>query len=128
MKFNSLTKSLSIAYGIEYLHNHVPPIVHGDLRAVSHLKLISYTHLTNIIIQSNVLIDGDGKPMISDFGLSEIINLNTSWTWYHEKKVLRWQSIELLRSRRNPDVMEIDPIKCDIYSFACLCLEACVLL
>lgn len=64
--------------------------------------------------------------MIADFGLDKIINLNFAWSWYHERKVVRWQSIELLESRRTPGTMEIDPIKCDIYSYACLCLEASI--
>lgn len=65
--------------------------------------------------------------MIADFGLNKIINLNFAWSWYHERKVVRWQSIELLESRRTPGTMEIDPIKCDIYSYACLCLEASII-
>lgn len=47
---NSLTKCLSIARGIEYLHDHVPPIVHGDLRAVSHLRFFFCSGLTRNLI------------------------------------------------------------------------------
>ncbi|KAF8324137.1 kinase-like protein, partial [Clavulina sp. PMI_390] len=43
-----------IASALEYIHGMLPPIIHGDL------------HVTNI------LVDAEGRGLLSDFGLSRI--------------------------------------------------------
>ncbi|KIN99186.1 hypothetical protein M404DRAFT_155843 [Pisolithus tinctorius Marx 270] len=48
---------LDIANGLQYLHNHHPPIYHGDLKG------------------SNVLVSDDGRAMLTDFGLPFLISL-----------------------------------------------------
>ncbi|KDQ09604.1 hypothetical protein BOTBODRAFT_90367, partial [Botryobasidium botryosum FD-172 SS1] len=51
---------VDIARGLEYMHALDPPIIHGDLKAVSS------THL----LQNNILVSADGSACLSDFGLS----------------------------------------------------------
>ncbi|KAG6330634.1 hypothetical protein ID866_8457 [Astraeus odoratus] len=54
---------LHIARGLCYLHEHEPgSIVHGDVKGV------------------NVLISGDGRAVLADFGLSLLINSSFSMT------------------------------------------------
>ncbi|KAI6008846.1 kinase-like domain-containing protein [Pisolithus orientalis] len=48
---------VDIANGLQYLHNHHPPIYHGDLKG------------------SNVLISDDGRALLTDFGLPFLISL-----------------------------------------------------
>ncbi|KZO98430.1 kinase-like protein [Calocera viscosa TUFC12733] len=45
-----------IAEGIAYLHGRQPPIIHGDLKC------------------ANVLVDDTGAPLLSDFGLSLVLD------------------------------------------------------
>ena len=52
-----------------YLHEHKPPIVHGDLKPVC--KTAPRIALL-MPIQGNILIDDAGKPRICDFGLSRV--------------------------------------------------------
>lgn len=64
MKFNWETRlkiSLGIARGLVHLHEEVEPhIVHRDIKA------------------SNILIDQNFTPKVSDFGLSKLLRDNTS--------------------------------------------------
>ncbi|KAG6326687.1 hypothetical protein ID866_12305, partial [Astraeus odoratus] len=49
-----------IAEGLRYLHNHEPPIYHGDLKG------------------QNVLISDDGHALLADFGLSFLVRSSFS--------------------------------------------------
>lgn len=57
---NYLNFIKQIAFGVQLLHTMNPPIVHGDIKP------------------SNILIDDDGHPRLTDFGLSQIISDVTS--------------------------------------------------
>ncbi|KAI6045735.1 kinase-like domain-containing protein, partial [Pisolithus marmoratus] len=47
---------LGIAKGLCYLHNHQPPVYHGDVKG------------------TNILISGEGQPLLTGFGLSRLVN------------------------------------------------------
>ncbi|KZT53910.1 kinase-like protein [Calocera cornea HHB12733] len=47
-----------IAVGLDFLHMHTPPIVHGDIKG------------------SNVLIDDEGQPRLADFGFARYVDLD----------------------------------------------------
>lgn len=49
-------------------------------------------------MQENVLIDLDGNPLVSDFGISHLVSLSTTLiatTGGNAKGSLRWMAIEL---------------------------------
>lgn len=104
-KFALLT---DIALGLQYLHSK--SIVHGDLTG------------------SNVLIYGNGRACITDFGLSTMIEefVGTSYLTSSIRGNIRWAAAELY------DVPEGDgeddtslslSVECDIYSFGSIILQ-----
>ncbi|KAF9483626.1 kinase-like protein [Pholiota conissans] len=107
---------VQVASGIAYLHTVRPAIVHGDLKG------------------GNVLIDDTGKPVITDFGLSKVIeevtmdadaplNLHARATSFFAGST-RWMAPELvmalvLDDGRPPVITTYS----DVYAFASICLE-----
>ncbi|KAG1747995.1 kinase-like protein, partial [Suillus paluster] len=98
-----------IALGLQYLHKQ--SIVHGDLTG------------------SNVLIYGDGRACLADFGLSTIIweFIGTSYFTSSIKGNIRWAAAELFEVPEDDDDDEAASaslsIECDIYSFGSITLQ-----
>ncbi|KAI6011821.1 kinase-like domain-containing protein, partial [Pisolithus marmoratus] len=66
-----------IANGLQYLHNHYPPIYHGDLKG------------------SNVLVSNDGRALLTDFGLPFLVDLAFSiGTNATSKSSMNWTAPE----------------------------------
>ncbi|KIK77312.1 hypothetical protein PAXRUDRAFT_387447 [Paxillus rubicundulus Ve08.2h10] len=89
-----------VAKALHYIHSE--HVVHGDLTG------------------SNILINGDGQPLISDFGLSSILREYDETSYFHSGKpgALRWAAPELLaQSPESPPT-----IQSDVYSFGCVML------
>ncbi|KIO26898.1 hypothetical protein M407DRAFT_73924, partial [Tulasnella calospora MUT 4182] len=95
-----------VASGLAYLHSRVSPVVHGDMKP------------------DNVLIDDAGHAVIIDFGLSAIMEddstLATSLatTSLQDAGNARWMAPELLMEEsciRSPST--------DVYSFGCVALQ-----
>lgn len=78
-----------------------------------------------MVLKSNVLVDEEGRPRISDFGLVRIEDSLASVTAssFNGRGSLRWQAPELLCPDQFPDIPCNITTKSDVYSFACLCLE-----
>ncbi|KIJ12138.1 hypothetical protein PAXINDRAFT_137271 [Paxillus involutus ATCC 200175] len=98
------------AAGLQYLHSQ--SIVHGDLSG------------------SNVLIDGNGRACISDFGLSIVLTKlggSTYATSNHAGGTLRWTAPELIDTQvpededNPPDVLPTP--QSDVYSFGSIMLQ-----
>ncbi|KAF5372308.1 hypothetical protein D9615_009223 [Tricholomella constricta] len=94
-----------IAQGLHYLHTLVPPIVHGDLKG------------------NNVLITDEGRAVISDFGLSQVIeDLLAGPTGFTPSNPVfgptRWQAPELLVDDACQPGLETD-----VWSFGCTAYE-----
>ncbi|KAH0835653.1 kinase-like domain-containing protein [Lanmaoa asiatica] len=109
-----LTLLGQIASGVSYLHNMKPVVVHGDLKG------------------TNILISDDGDALISDFGLSTVIEefsltdaglraaqLGTSLL----AGSTRWMAPELILSLVEDDGVPCPTRESDVFSFACVCLE-----
>ncbi|KIK90719.1 hypothetical protein PAXRUDRAFT_666918 [Paxillus rubicundulus Ve08.2h10] len=98
------------AAGLQYLHSK--SIVHGDLSG------------------SNLLIDGNGRACISDFGLSTLLTTfggSTYATSSHAQGTLRWTAPELLDFQVPEDgenALHVFPApQSDVYSFGSIALQ-----
>ncbi|KAG2342707.1 kinase-like protein, partial [Suillus weaverae] len=90
-----------IALGLQYLHRK--SVVHGDLTG------------------SNVLINGQGRACLADFGLSTII-VEFIGTTYFTNSIwgnIRWAATELYEAPDNASLTT----ECDIYSFGSIILQ-----
>ncbi|KAG8948602.1 hypothetical protein FRC04_009505 [Tulasnella sp. 424] len=86
--------------GLQYLHEHSPPISHGDIKP------------------SNILIDDSNCARLCDFGLSQFLEqlnpeLQTSFVGQGSKG---YQAPELIRDG-------VQDLPSDVYAFGCVVLE-----
>ncbi|CAL1703080.1 unnamed protein product [Somion occarium] len=91
-----------VARGLEHLHES--HIVHGDLRG------------------PNILFDENLRVQLTDFGLASFFD-STSSDVPSSGGNPRWMAPELLHAQSLEDTIAIPDARCDIYSFACLCIE-----
>ncbi|KAL0573864.1 hypothetical protein V5O48_008081 [Marasmius crinis-equi] len=113
---DKLALLIQITSGISYLHHFVPPVVHGDLKA------------------GNILIDAEGQAIITDFGLSKVMeDLSTSMTDSGQAVPTsffagstRWMAPELveglIQDEANTKLPQVTTYS-DVYAFASVCLE-----
>lgn len=106
---NRMSLIIQIASGIVYLHAFEPVIIHGDLKG------------------GNILIDEHGRPIITDFGLSQVIEdmsdtINIGSSFFAGST--RWMAPELVLALVEDDG-RAPPITTfsDVYAFASVCLE-----
>ncbi|KAF9457872.1 kinase-like domain-containing protein [Collybia nuda] len=109
-----LTLVKEVCAGLKYLHNLDCPVVHGDLKG------------------NNILVDDEGHPVLSDFGLSKMIDDiggptgNTTTTL---AGTVRWQAPELLFDEEEPEDGADPPppagptLASDVWSLACTVYE-----
>ncbi|KAF8510225.1 ras guanine nucleotide exchange factor domain-containing protein, partial [Hysterangium stoloniferum] len=94
---------LEVATGLEFLHKH--RVVHGDLRA------------------ANILISDTEVACITDFGLSVLLEEESSSTAGESHGNSRWMAPELI----NPELIGVSSVKpnvhTDVWSYGMLCLE-----
>ncbi|KAG6331355.1 hypothetical protein ID866_7733, partial [Astraeus odoratus] len=91
-----------IAHGLQYLHGHDSgPIVHGDLKG------------------ANVLISEKGHALLTDYGLSRLVNSSFSMSVSAGRKdTLNWTAPETLKSEENESKKETD-----VWAFGVTALE-----
>ncbi|KIJ10212.1 hypothetical protein PAXINDRAFT_16780 [Paxillus involutus ATCC 200175] len=91
-----------VAEALHYIHSEPHHVVHGDLTG------------------SNILINGDGQPLISDFTLSSIFAWRSPLSNFQScaPASFRWTAPELLEQ------VEKEPsFESDIYSYGCVMLH-----
>jgi len=87
--------------------------------------MYSFTHL---IVQSNVLVQGNGRACLADFGLSTMVLgfINPSYFTSSIRGNIRWAAAELFEVPDDDDenytVVSLS-IECDIYSFGSIALQ-----
>jgi serine/threonine protein kinase len=102
--------------GLLYLHTLNPTIVHGDLKGVSCLLVTSFLVLTDT--QENVLVKSDGEAVLTDFGLSVIVeDPNTPGERGSTAGTLRWKAPELFA------IFSSKSTASDVWGFGCTTYE-----
>ena len=110
-----------MADGLHYLHSS--NIVHGDLKGVRHsilcLELFQSQTLTPTNSKANILIDGEGRARLTDFGLTSIIRGEKSLVSAQDSTVANattWAA---------PEILGGGPIskEGDIFTFAMVAVE-----
>ncbi|EIN03577.1 kinase-like protein, partial [Punctularia strigosozonata HHB-11173 SS5] len=98
---NRLQQLADIGSALTYLHNHVPTIIHGDLKC------------------ANVLVSDDGRPLLCDFGLATLRYNGATMSSALDSGSVRWMAIELISILDKPTINK----ETDIWAFAMLALE-----
>jgi len=115
---------VGITSGLDYLHNS--DVVHGDLKGVRCIYPAT-PRLTYRLPQENILIDAEGSPRLSDFGLCSItknINSVNASTPNHGCTV-RYCAPELLSGETAAGGEKRKPTnKSDVYSLSMVIVEA----
>ncbi|KZT24548.1 kinase-like protein [Neolentinus lepideus HHB14362 ss-1] len=140
-----------IASALAYLHSLTPPLVHGDIKAVSYvhpgLKLLIDTPEPVLFPQANVLVDSTNRPCLVDFGISKFVRPAVSRP-PPSPKIYNWDGRVVHRFRHANESLSDTMTHTshfhgtlrwmppeafmgtyrgstagDMYSFGCLCLE-----
>ena len=107
------------------MHECDPPVVHGDLKAVSRVQLLLANAWFTITRQENILISKNHTPRISDFGLSRAVknsDVPSGYTTSTFHGSLRWMSPELHEPGEDGRPPPFD-IGSDIWAFGMVILE-----
>lgn len=112
-----------VVLGLRHLHSLDPPIVHGNLKAVS-----AFTHVNVVALlthaQNNVFIREDGTACIADVGLAQVLDASTFYTSNSSSR-FRWLAPEILAMHEDRELPYTT--KSDMYAFAMTVIEASTL-
>ena len=112
-----------IADGLHYLHSC--NIIHGNLKGVSrfvpHSRLFQSRMLISTNSKANVLIDGDGRARLMDFGLTSVTQGETSIVSPQDPNMTNtttWAAPEILKGAPASE-------EGDVFTFAMVAVEVC---
>jgi len=100
-KRNRLELLLNVALGLQYLHSC--EVIHGDLKSL------------------NIVVNGDGRALLVDFGLASVIRGQFSMSYSNPGRscgTQRWMAPEVLRSDETHLSKEAD-----VYAFSMVAIE-----
>ena len=85
-------------------------------------------YFTHLIVQSNVLVQDNGRACLADFGLSTMVLgfTNPSYFTTSIKGNIRWAAAELFEVPDDDDEGDTAvslSIECDVYSFGSIALQ-----
>ncbi|KAI6025970.1 kinase-like domain-containing protein [Pisolithus orientalis] len=94
-----------VASGLQYLHNN--HVTHGDLTG------------------NNILMFGDGRALLTDFGMSTALKELWGSDYFTEsaRGTLRWAAPELFQCDEESGVSGFAEPPCDVYSFGSIILQ-----
>ena len=106
-----------------YLHSCKPVVIHGDLKGV---RDFLFFHGSSLICfsQVNILVNGQGQALITDFGLAKVRESMNEVLEHFSSNVngsLRWMAPELVQVEDDQKIW-ITTFT-DVYAFASVCLE-----
>ncbi|KAG6865551.1 hypothetical protein C0991_001555 [Blastosporella zonata] len=113
-----------LADAVVYLHDLPTPILHGDIRGVLNAFIFlpgPSSGADSVLQQLNILMDGEGEPLLIDFGFSLVLDPLTQTflpITHHFIGNPRWTPHEKLHETEFPLTL-----KADSFSFASLILE-----
>ncbi|KAF8842582.1 kinase-like protein [Paxillus ammoniavirescens] len=95
---------VKVGNALHYIHSDPHHVVHGDLTG------------------SNILINDNGEPLISDFGLSSILEEYNETSYFKSRRTAatRWVAPELLGEHKERPKPSIES---DVYSYGCVMLH-----
>ena len=111
------------------MHERKPQFIHGDLKAVSLLFMMVSYKISHINVQTNILIDDQGRGVLSDFGLARALGKTdkSGLTTSSISGSLRWLAPELfpkLEGGQANSQTEIQRTKAsDVWAFGCTVYE-----
>ena len=102
-----LKEIMGVAKGLKAIHE--TNIIHRDIKSVESIKFCYERIIRLIHLQSNILISDDRKALISDFGLSRLVEVTTVYSINSSDTCgsARWMSPEQLPHT------SVHPIKLD---------------
>jgi serine/threonine protein kinase len=124
------TKLAQVCSALQYLHNHVPIVIHGDIKCVCARLALVYLAWLILRRQANVLVNQEGNPYLADFGLASVRHNGATMTSAIEGGSTRWMAPELFMNMEadgSDSEEDASPLKVtrysDVWSFAMLALE-----
>lgn len=100
---------------MEFDTDFTPRIVHGDLKGVSRIYLFVHSHKILSQFKANIVMNFNGQPCLTDFGLSRMLEDHGLWQKSSSELAgsMRWQSYELLDGTQ-----KVVTIESDIFAWA----------